>query len=248
MTSSPTPPTAEPPGSEPSVPDALRACGATRLAHFTPAVNLSFILEDGRIRSSADLAEKSPDCFSPTDRERFDGHPDKICCTFEYPNGYYLAQARNKPAFTNYRDWVCLFLDISLVTRPGTLFAPHNAATGGGAHLRAGGAGLASCFAAQVGTWRRGARHLPGATTDLQAEVLVPGPIAVEHISAVAVRTAEQATAERSRLTMLGLDPDTFTWVVSPHLFDKEELRRRIHGGIDIPLIPWAPSADGETV
>ncbi|WP_017574728.1 DarT ssDNA thymidine ADP-ribosyltransferase family protein [Nocardiopsis kunsanensis] len=230
-----------------SVTEALRAYGSTRLAHFTPSMNLAYIVEDGRIRSSADLAQRSPEYFSPTDRERFDGHPDRICCTFEYPNGYYLAQAQRKAAFTNYPDWVCLFLDISLVTLPGTLFAAYNAAKGKGAHLKEGGAGLAACFAEQVGGWRRSPTHTPGVATDLQAEVLVPGPISSTHISAVAVPTAEKAAAEWARLSLTGMDPSSISWVVSPHLFDKEELRRRLHGGIDIPLTPWAPTADGGT-
>ncbi|ASU81598.1 DUF4433 domain-containing protein [Nocardiopsis gilva YIM 90087] len=230
----------------PEVADALRKCAFTRLAHFTPARNLSYILGDGLIRSSADLALKAPDYFSPTDRERFDGHPDKICCTFQYPNGYYLAQARAKPEYINYPDWVCLFLEASLVTRPGTLFAPHNAAKDNGAHLKSGGEGLLACFANRVGEQHRRPSHLPGAATDLQAEALVPGPIDIRHVTAVAVPTTDDAANECSRLRVVGQNPARLSWIVSDALFDRDELRKRIHGGNSIPLASWEPSDDGE--
>lgn len=103
-----------------AVSQALDQLGVTRLAHFTPSKNLPHILRDGMIRSSKDLAENAPEYFSPTDRERFDQHPDKVCCSFQYPNGYYLAKARGKTEFSNYPDWVCLLLDIQLAERPGT--------------------------------------------------------------------------------------------------------------------------------
>ena len=226
--------------------EALGRYGVTRLAHFTPSLNLRHIIEDGRITSSRDLAENAPEYFSPTDRERFDGHPDKICCTFQYPNAYYLDQARRRPEYTNYPDWVCVLLSPVLVARPGALFSPRNAAAGRGSHLRAGLEGLESCFAERVGGYTRKHRHLAGAATDLQAEVLVPGPINTSFITAVVVSGAEQAAQEFSRLRMFGLRPERFVWTVSPELFDKNELRRRIHEGVPIVPAPWTPAHDRE--
>lgn len=138
-----------------TVAQALQALGLTRLTHFTPAMNLYHIVEDGQIVSSQELAEHAADYFSPTDRERFDEHPEMVCCNFEYPNGYYLAKARQKAPFTNYPDWVCLLLDPVLLTKPGALFCVGNAAKARGRNARAGGQSLLDCFA-PVSPWTPG--------------------------------------------------------------------------------------------
>ncbi|MFI7318759.1 DarT ssDNA thymidine ADP-ribosyltransferase family protein [Streptomyces venezuelae] len=228
-----------------SLQQALIQTKATRLAHFTPARNLYHILQDGAIRSSKDLADGAPDHFDPTDRERFDRNPDKICCTFQFPNGYYLAQARSKPDFQNYPDWVCLFLDVDLALRPGTLFAPCNAAKQNGTLLKPGAPALLDCFAATSDGWTRGSRHLPGAATNLQAEVLVPGPIDLRHVQAVTVPSMEAAETEWARLTMLNADPGRFSWAVSSVLFDRNELSNRVRYGRPFQEIPWIPPRDG---
>ncbi|MGW0282122.1 DarT ssDNA thymidine ADP-ribosyltransferase family protein [Streptomyces sp. NPDC004009] len=224
---------------------ALARSRATRLAHFTPARNLYHILQDGAIRSSKDLADNAPEHFDPTDRERFDRNPDKVCCTFQYPNGYYLAQARNKPEFHNYPDWVCLFLDIELALTPGTLFAPCNAAKQNGALLRPGPSALLECFAPTSDGWSRKPQHLPGAATNLQAEVLVPGPIDLRHVQVVAVPSVEAAETEWARLTMLSADPGRLSWAVSSVLFDRNELSNRVRFGRAIQQVPWTPPRDG---
>lgn len=111
-----------------SILEVLLRLRVTRLAHFTPARNLWHIMGDGEIRSSKDLADNAPEYFDPTDISRFDRNPDKICCSFEYPNGYYLSDARKKTQFMNYPDWVCLLLDRDLLLTPGTRFCGCNAA------------------------------------------------------------------------------------------------------------------------
>ncbi|MFD4595732.1 DarT ssDNA thymidine ADP-ribosyltransferase family protein [Streptomyces rubiginosohelvolus] len=229
-----------------SVEQALAECKATRLAHFTPARNLFHIVRDGAIRSSSDLAESASGYFSPTDKERFDRNPDKVCCTFEYPNGYYLAQAKGKPDYVNYPDWVCFFLDVDLACRPGTLFAPCNAAKQYGAFLKKGGKALRECFSSVSDGWPRGPRHLVGAATNLQAEVLIPGPIAMDRVMSIAVPTPEAASTEFSRLKIMGLDPARLSWVVSPTLFDKFKLSNQVRNGGLIAETSWVPPQDGE--
>ncbi|WP_437112139.1 DarT ssDNA thymidine ADP-ribosyltransferase family protein [Streptomyces sp. enrichment culture] len=224
-----------------AVRSALQASGATRLAHFTPARNLLHILRDGAIRSSKDLADSAPDHFDPTDRLRFDKNPDKVCCTFQYPNGYYLAQARNKSDFINYPDWVCLFLDIDLILRPGTLFAPCNAASQGGAFLKPGASSLADCFAPQSGGWSRGPRHAAGAATNLQAEALIPGPIELSCIRGIAVPSDDAASTEFARLEMFGFNTRQFSWIVAPVLFDRDQLSASVRFGRSILETPWTP-------
>jgi hypothetical protein len=225
-----------------TVSEALVQLGVTRLAHFTPSKNLPHILRDGMIRSSKDLAENAPEYFSPTDKERFDQHPDKVCCSFQYPNGYYLARARAKTEFANFPDWVCLLLDIQLAFRPGTLFSTCNAATGRGAYLVAGGQAVLACYEPTVFQWSRGQRHHPQAPTDLQAEVLVPGPIELSHLYGIVVPSAEAAANEYGRLGTLGVSRDDLRWIISPVIFDRDQLSTRLRFGGAIQEWNWSPS------
>lgn len=225
-----------------SVTTAIRQLGLTRLAHFTPAKNVPHIVRDGVVRSSKDLAKNAPGYFHPTDVERFDRHPDKVCCSMEFPNGYYLAMARKKPSFTNLPDWVCLLFDVQLLARPGTLFSPCNAATASGGYLRPGGDALLGCYAetSEPGGWRRGSSHHPRAATDLQAEALVSGPIELSHLLGIVVPSEEAAGNEAGRLELLGLDPRPLTWIVAPVLFNRDGLSSRLRFGGEIEESVWA--------
>jgi hypothetical protein len=224
-----------------SVRDAISVIGITRLAHFTPSKNLPHIISDELIRSSKDLADNAPDYFDPTDRERFDQHPDKLCCSMQFPNGYYLAQAREKPVFTNYPDWVCLLLDVTLLERPGTLFSPCNAAKARGAYLKPGGDALMACYApvSQPGSWIRGANHHRGAPTDLQAEALVPAPVELSHLEAIVVPSETAAMNEAGRLDQLGMSSAGISWLVSAIFFDRNALSSRIRFGGRIDEKIW---------
>jgi hypothetical protein len=226
-----------------TVSEALDRLGVTRLAHFTPSKNLPHILHDGMIRSSKDLADNAPEYFSPTDRERFDRQPDKVCCSFQYPNGYYLAKARVKPEFLNYPDWICLLLDIRLAERPGTLFSVCNAAKGSGAYLKPGGEAVLACFAPTVFEWIRGKQHHPQAPTHLQAEVLVPGPIELSHLHGIVVPSAEAATNEYGRLGTLGVNRDGLRWITAPVFFNRITLSSRLRFGGPIEEQDWPPSS-----
>jgi hypothetical protein len=225
-----------------TVSEALAQRGVTRLAHFTPSKNLPHILRDGMIRSSKDLADNAPEYFSPTDRERFDRHPHKVCCSFQYPNGYYLAKARAKREFLNYPDWVCLLLDIRLAERHGTLFSVCNAAKGSGAYLEPGGDAVLACFAPTVFEWIRGERHHPQAATDLQAEVLVPGPVELSHLYGIVVPSAEAAANEYGRLGTLGVNRDGLRWIIAPVFFNRTLLSSRLRFGGPIEEEDWSPS------
>jgi hypothetical protein len=232
-----------------TVADALDRLPLTRLTHFTPAKSLYHIVQEGMIRSSKDLADNAPEYFTPTDRERFDRHPDKICCNFEYPNGYYLAKARQKAEFTNYPDWVCLLLDVGLILRPGTLFCGCNAARENGAYLCEGGQALLDCYAqvAQPDTrWSRGSRHHPGAATDLQAEALVPGPVDLSHLGGIVVPSQGAALQLYGVLSRHELGLERFRWVVAPGFFDKNTLSNYVRFGGTLVEDTWATPIEQE--
>ena len=224
-----------------TVEEALRSLRVSRLTHFTPAQSLFHILEDGMIRSSKDLADNAVGYFTPTDVERFDRQPEKVCCNFEYPNGYYLAHARQRPEFANYPDWACLLLDIELVTKPGTLFCPCNAAKDFGSYTSPGGEALLSCFApvSQPGGWTRGNRHHPGAATDLQAEALVPGPVDLSYLKGIVVATDADAQQLYGVLSRFSLGPERFSWFSASAFFKRNLLSSSVRYGGTVVEKPW---------
>nr|WP_271209443.1 DarT ssDNA thymidine ADP-ribosyltransferase family protein [Rhodococcus wratislaviensis] len=226
---------------------ALADAGIPRVAHFTPSKNLFHIVQDGQIRSSKDLADLAPEYFDPTDLERFDRHPDKTCVSFTYPNAYYLAMARKKAQFARFPDWVCLMINPRVITRPGVLFSPCNAAKGGGVYAQVGAAAFRSCFDdPSVMGWRRGPRHHPQTATDLQAEVLVPGPIPLSDVMAIVVPSVEAAGNDYARLDIGGLNPAGLNWIVSPVMFDRGSLSTAIRYGRIIEESVWLPPKENQ--
>jgi hypothetical protein len=202
------------------------------------------ILEDGQIRSSKDLAENASEYFDPTDILRLDRHPDKVCCSFQYPNGYYLSQARRKPEVINYPGWVCLLLDPELLLRPGTQFCGCNAARHNGIHVHQGGRALLDCFAPTATPdtrWSRGKAHHPGAATDLQAEALVPGPVDLSYLRGIVLPSEAEARSLYGVLARYNFEPERFHWIVAPVFFDRDRLQSRVRFGGEIPETDWAP-------
>ncbi|PWK84581.1 uncharacterized protein DUF4433 [Lentzea atacamensis] len=221
---------------------ALTDLAIQRVAHFTPSKNLFHIVQDGQVRSSKELADLAPEYFDPTDVERFDQHPDMTCVSFTYPNGFYLAKAKVKPQFSRFPDWVCLMLNPSILTRPGALFCPCNAARAGGRHAKPGAAALRSCFAdPSLQGYRRGSSHHTQAATDQQAEALVPGPIPLADVLSIVVPSEEAAGEEYARLDVGGLAPDRLNWVVSPVMFHRDRLSAAIRNGHKIEETVWSP-------
>lgn len=177
----------------------------TRLCHFTQSRNLAHILGDcGGIRSRSHLETKNLP-HNPTDPDRWDGCEDLICCSVQFPNVYYFAKVREQDHL--FKDWVVLFIKPDFIWMPGTKFCPCNAAKERGAHIREGYHAFVSLFANRAPgiTFTRSPRHLSCASTNLQAEVLVPDPIPLDGITAIAVADEEQAKREICRAKLQGL-------------------------------------------
>jgi hypothetical protein len=227
---------------------ALAALPLARLTHFTPALNLPSIFADRQLRSVKDLSKDVRACYRATDLQRLDGYTDKVCCSLQYPNGFYFDIARRKADVVNYPDWVCLLLDKIIAAAEGTLFCPRNAAAAGG-RILPGVAGLNACYAPSVlgqgGQTRiRGPQHDPGSPTDIQAEVLVTAPVPSSAISAVVFPTKAAAMEEYGRLDRFCLlPPDGVQWVISPGMFDKREITAAVQSSRYFPDINWSPSA-----
>jgi hypothetical protein len=75
--------------------------GITRICHFTPSRSLAHILS-GRsgIRPSSELSESEREIFNPTDLQRIDNHTGHICCSIEYPNGWYMPRPGTRRGFS----------------------------------------------------------------------------------------------------------------------------------------------------
>lgn len=226
---------------------ALAAHPLARLTHFTPALNLPSIFTDRQLRSVKDLSADVRARYRATDLLRLDGYPDKVCCSLQYPNGFYFDIARRKADAINYPDWVCLILDKTVAAAEGTLFCPRNAAAGGLAVP--GVAGLNGCYAPTVRgqggqTRARGPRHDPGSPTDVQAEVLVTAPVPMSAIHAIVFPTDAAAMEEYGRLDRFGtLPPDGMQWVISPGMFDKGAITAAVQTSRYFPETNWSLEA-----
>src|SRR4051794_38345257 len=94
--------------------------GITRVCHFTPYRNLVHIATGGGLLSSAALSGAERRAFTQQDLARWDGHPDHISCSIEYPNAWYYHQkAGNDEVF---RTWVVMTMDPKHLGEDGTRF------------------------------------------------------------------------------------------------------------------------------
>jgi hypothetical protein len=227
---------------------ALAALQLARLTHFTPALNLPSIFADRQLRSVKDLSGDARACYRATDLLRLDGYPDKLCCSLQYPNGFYFDIARSNSDVVNYPDWVCLLLDKTVAATEGTLFCPRNAAAAASC-ARPGAVGLHACYALSVRgqggqTRTRGPQHDPGSPTDVQAEVLVTAPVPLSAIHAIVFPTEAAAVEEYGRLDRLGtLPPDDIRWVISPGMFEKWTITAAVQSSHYFPETAWSPPA-----
>jgi hypothetical protein len=226
--------------------NAVRARGITRLCHFTPSRNLPHIVgEETGILCTKSLTENEQAVFTATDHERIDGYEDRVCCSIQYPNAWYLRRAREKERL--FLDWVIIFIDPSYLALEGTGFCARNAAAGSGRFVGFGLDAFNGLFAQSV----IGARGIirtrenclfPTCPTDDQAEILVPDRISFAHIIGVAVRNENQARNEVARLQLAGLPSDSFEFVVAPDLFNPYSLSNAIHAGRHPGETVWVPN------
>ena len=131
-----------------------------------------------------------------------------------------------------FKDWVVLIIKPDFLWTRGTKFCPCNAATARGAYVGDGYDAFSSLFAETVPRlpFTRPGTHLACAPTSIQAEVLVPDPISLDEITAIAVESDAQAEREICRATLQGLSIDQQILVV-PDFYDRQRLSRLIQSG-----------------
>lgn len=205
--------------------------GIGRLCHFTQSRSLPHILRSpGGLLPTQQLAETKK-VFNPTDTGRWDGYRDHVCCSIQYPNGWYLRQAVGREKL--FRDWVVLLVSPSYLWMDGTKFCVTNAASRSGQLVGAGLESFKAVFGDEVighrGTVYTRGRKPASLPTDDQAEVLIPGHVDRDGIIGLVVSSETQAQRESARLKILGLTvPST---LVAPTLFDAKELSRELRSG-----------------
>ena len=223
----------------------IRHQGISRVTHFTNSRNLPRILSAGAILSTDDLVARGLD-HAVTDPQRFDGHRGHICCNIEYPNMYYFHQATIRPNHVNFSDWIVLLLEPRVAAGDGVLFSPGNAARGSGRFLASGAEALAAQYAARVNGFARGPRHFPASPTDVQAEVLIPGPIPLSEVRGIVVFDDETLRREFVRLDQLGYQPGGFDWFVAPTMFTKSHVVGAVQSSV--PISMRGPFRSGDEV
>ena len=207
-----------------------------RLCHFTPSRNLVHIAGDRTgVLATKHLTADERKVFTQTDLKRLDGHGGHICCSVEYPNGWYFAKARASEVL--FQDWVVLLIQPHYLWADGTLFCARNAAAGYGAELRGGTDAFMGLFAdctrgAYGKSFRRGASHLDCSPTDDQAEVLVEDRIELSDICGIGVCSDAQARNEVARLRLASVPATGIPFVVAPDLFNKDRLSAMIRKGV----------------
>lgn len=205
----------------------------SRLCHFTPSRNLLHIATDPNgILSTARLQADEKAIFNATDLARYDGFPDHVCCSIQYPNAWYFRTARaNENLFA---DWVVLLIKPDHLWAVGTKFCKRNAAANRGAGVAEGAEAFESMFQNQVvgaysRTFTRTAAHPKWLPTDQQAEVLIPDRVAREDILGVVVADEPQARREISRLKLLRAVVPRI--MIAPDFFNPSRLSSLLLGG-----------------
>jgi len=210
-----------------------------RLCHFTDSENLVSILSRGRgIRSTAFLQKVGIASSGPTDQWRWDGHPDHVCCSIQFPNAWCFSIRKER----GYAHGVVLFIEPFYLWQKGTKFCPVNAATASGRLIGEGPDAFRGVFAGRVEvrrTFTRGPHHPNFLPTDEQAEVLVPNGIPRKHITGIAVRDAAQAAREHCDLLDQGIEPPRL--VVAPEFYEPRSLSGLLRVGEKPAETPWRP-------
>lgn len=183
--------------------DFLVACGVTRLCHFTKLQSLAQIVstETGILPSSSIRS----DTKNVTDKERYDGELECVCCSVEYPNSWFLQKAMINNTDKIFRDWLTIYIDLNILNLNNAKFCPCNASTDWGRYITND---IRALFADSVRCKRiyyRTPSMLSCCTTDGQAEILIKDGIPRQYISGFAVGDKNMAGRVYAMLETCGV-------------------------------------------
>lgn len=186
--------------------DVLTERGVTRLCHFTKLQSLTHIItsQNGVLASSS----IRQDTKNVTDTARYDGELDFVCCSVQYPNSWFLKKAMQNNPDKIFKDWVVLFVDLSILKHKIAKFCPCNASKSRGAYIDGNMDNIDSIFATSVSTFAypRSPKMLSSCPTDGQAEILIEDSIPREYITGIAVGNEDVAKRVYAMLKMYGME------------------------------------------
>ena len=209
-----------------------------RVCHFTQSRNLAHIFGDYIGVLSTKTLKESNYPHNPTDQGRYDGCDHLISCSIEYPNPFYFDTARRREPL--FEDWVVLIMDEGLIWQSGTQYCPCNASTERGTHITSNF--LSLFLSPSQGSKRsRKPNHFVSSPTDIQAEVLIPEPIRLEKINAIAVESEEQAKREILRIKLQGIPFNKKIYIVPDFFKGGKKLANMIQHGQHTKMVPYCP-------
>lgn len=186
--------------------DVLTARGVTRLCHFTKLQSLTHIIpSENGVMASSSIRQ---DMKNVTDTARYDGELDYVCCSVQYPNSWFLKKAMQNNPDKIFKDWVVLYVDLSILNSKNAKFCPCNASKACGAYIDDDMDNIESIFATSVSTFAypRSPKMLSSCPTDGQAEILIKDNIPRNFINGIAVGNEDVAKRVYAMLKMYGME------------------------------------------
>jgi len=206
--------------------------GITRLCHFTSLTALERIITDRALLDRQTL-EDGDEVVDFNDPFRHDGHRHHVCLTVQHPN--VIMMDRLSANEHSQREFVVVCVRPSEMAREGVLFARLNAATNSGGLLAAGEDGFNQLYIQQPGPRPiyRSTAHAPSCPTDIQAEVLIPGPIPLSSALCIVTISTEIAGFVRRVLSSAGVELPV---VAQPRFFNYSDITSAVWSGNVIEL------------
>lgn len=183
--------------------DVLSSRGVARLCHFTKLQSLAQIVSaDSGILPNSSIRS---DIKNVTDRERYDGELQYVCCSVEYPNSWFLQTAIMNNTDKIFRDWLTIYIDLEILNLSDAKFCPCNASTDFGRYITND---INALFDNPVRCKRlfyRTSSMLSCCTTDGQAEILIKDGIPRNYFSGFAVGDKDMAGRVYAMLKTCGV-------------------------------------------
>lgn len=216
----------------------------TRLCHFTKSVNLPYILGEGGEDFNgiiSNLKVRESKFLEINDVNRYDGKPELICTSVEYPNFFFFETSQKRSLDSLLSDWVVILIKPDVIDE-NTYFCPVNAATGRGKYIRQGAEHFSKLFAESIEEFQskcpfRNRCYPNNVPTDLQAEVLFEKDLPPESIIGLVFSSESQASLEKLRLRLCNVHLDNIKFYFSEDFFRKDAVGK-LQNGTNIELYP----------
>jgi len=175
------------------------------LCHFTTLENLQGICREGGLLSNDELRFQNSE-YVQIDPGRLDGKPNHISCSINSYNDKYFYHAKHRHST---QGWVLLGIKPDYLWKEGTLFCPINAASGRGAYIKKGFAGLKSMYEPVVGEEHKREELATYRPTCIQAEVQIHESISLDDVLLVWVN---EDTGNEKRVRDAGWKGEIKVW------------------------------------